>query len=187
MGNVATNVSVFLVHTLFMLYLLIVVLRFLLAWVKADFYNPLSQFLVAATNPVLIPMRRLIPSIGPIDTASIVLMLAVKLAELGLLAMLSGVTFNLPVIFLIAVFQIIELIIYVFIFSIIIQAIMSWVSPGTQYYGNPVASVLYSLNEPLLRPVRRIMPSTGVIDLSPLVVIIGLNVVLIILKSLYHY
>lgn len=187
MGNVATNVSVFLVHTLFMLYLIIVVLRFLLAWVKADFYNPLSQFLVTATNPVLIPLRRLIPSIGSLDTASIVLMLTVKVAELALLAALSGIALNLPVFLVVAVFQIIELIVYVFIFSIIIQAIMSWVSPGTQHYGNPVATVLHSLNDPLLRPVRRIMPHTGMIDLSPLVVIIGLNVVLIVLKSLYQY
>ena len=185
MGNVATNVSVFLVHTLFMLYLLIVVLRFLLAWVKADFYNPLSQFLVSATNPILIPLRRAIPSIGPIDTASIVLMLGVKLLEIGLLATLSGVTLNLPIMIVVAMVQIIELVIYIFIFSLIIQAVMSWVSPGMNYYGNPVASILHSLNEPLLRPVRGIMPRTGMIDLSPLVVIIGLNVLLIVLKSLY--
>ncbi len=185
MGNVATNVSVFLIHTLFMLYLLIVVLRFLLAWVKADFYNPLSQFLVSATNPILIPLRRAIPSIGPIDTASIVLMLGVKLLEIGLLAMLSGATFNLPIMIVIAAVQIIELVIYIFIFSLIIQAVISWVSPGTQHYGNPMASILHSLNEPLLRPVRSIMPKTGMIDLSPLVVIIGLNVLLIVLRSLY--
>jgi YggT family protein len=185
MGNVATNVSVFLIHTLFMLYLLIVVLRFLLAWVKADFYNPLSQFLVSATNPILIPLRRAIPSIGPIDTASIVLMLGVKLLEIGLLAMLSRVTFNLPIMIVLATVQIIELVIYIFIFSLIIQAVISWVSPGTQYYGNPMASILHSLNEPLLRPVRNIMPKTGMIDLSPLVVIIGLNVLLIVLRSLY--
>lgn len=187
MGNVATNVSVFLVHTIFMLYLLIVVLRFLLAWVRADFYNPLSQFLVSATNPILIPLRRLIPSFGPLDSASIVLMLGIKLTELWLLAMLSGVTLNLLVMVIVAVLQIIELVIYIFIFSIIIQAIMSWVSPGMHYYGNPVASLLHSLNEPLLRPVRRIMPKTGMIDLSPLVVIIGLNIALIILKSFYQY
>lgn len=185
MGNIATNVSVFLVHTLFMLYLLIVVLRFLLAWVKADFYNPLSQFLVSATNPILIPLRRVIPSIGPIDTASIVLMLGVKLLEIGLLATLSGVTLNLPIMIVVAVVQITELVIYIFIFALIIQAVMSWVSPGMNSYGNPVASILHSLNEPLLRPVRGIMPRTGMIDLSPLVVIIGLNVLLIVLKSLY--
>jgi YggT family protein len=187
MGNVASNVSVFLIHTLFMLYLLIVVLRFLLALVRADFYNPLSQFLVSATNPILIPLRRILPSLGPIDTASIVLMVGVKLLELVLLAVVTSGNINLPVMLILSVLQIIELMIYVYIFSIIIQVIISWVSPGTQYYGNPMASILYSLNEPLLRPVRSMLPKTGMLDLSPLIVILGLNVALIILRSLFQY
>jgi YggT family protein len=187
MGNVTSNVAEFLIHTIFMLYLLAVVLRFLLASVRADFYNPMSQFLVSVTNPIIVPLRRIIPSVGQIDTASIVLMLAVKLLELWLLTLVRSVPFSLLTMLIIAIFQILELIIYIFIFSIIIQAIMSWISPEAHYYRNPVASVLYSLNEPLLRPVRRVLPQLGMIDLSPLVVIIGLNVMLIVLKSLYQY
>ncbi len=186
MNNVASNVSVFLIHTLFTLYLLVVILRFLLAWVRADFYNPLSQFIVTITNPILIPLRRIVPSIGVVDTASIVLMLVIKLLELWLLSVVSGISINLSGMIIVGIFQILELIIYIYIFSIIIQAIMSWVAPSAQHYRNPLASVLYSLNEPLLRPVRRVMPQVGMVDLSPLVVIIGLNVLLIVLKSLYQ-
>ncbi|MEN8129587.1 MAG: YggT family protein [Pseudomonadota bacterium] len=187
MGTVATNVSVFLIHTLFMLYLLIAVLRFLLAWVRADFYNPLSQFLVSATNPVLTPLRRLLPSMGPVDTASIVLILGIKLLELVLLTTVAGGEINLLILFITAILQVVELIIYIFMFSIIIQVVISWVSPGTQHYGNPMASILYSLNEPLLRQMRRILPKTGMIDFSPMAVIIALNVALIIIKSLFRY
>ena len=187
MGNAFGNVSVFLIHTLFTLYILVVMLRFLLAWVRADFYNPLSQFLVTATNPVLVPLRRFIPSLGSIDTASIVLMLGLKLIELWLLAWIGGVAFNLPLMVVVAVFQLFELFIYIFIVSIIIQAIMSWVSPGMQYYQSPIGSILHSLNEPLLRPVRRVVPRIGMVDLSPLIAIIGLNVVLILLRSFYQY
>ncbi len=187
MGNAFSNVSVFLVHTLFSLYILIVVLRFLLAWVRADFYNPLSQFLVTATNPLLVPLRRFVPSLGSIDTASIVLALGLKLVELWLLALIGGMAFNLPLMIVVAIFQLLELLIYVFIVSIIIQAIMSWVSPGMQYHQSPIGSILHSLNEPLLRPVRRVIPRVGMIDLSPLVVIIGLNVMLILLRSFYQH
>ena len=105
MGNVTSNVAVFLIHTIFMLYLLAVVLRFLLASFRADFYNPMSQFLVSITNPIIVPLRRIVPSVGPIDTASIVLMLAVKLLELWLLTLVSASTFDLPIMLIIAVFS----------------------------------------------------------------------------------
>lgn len=186
MGNVGNNVAVFLIHTLFTLYIVAVVVRFLLAWVRADFYNPLSQAIVQITNPVLIPLRRAIPSLGQVDTASIVLAVGLKLLELWLLALIGGVGFNLPALLIIAILQLLELVVWIFIVSIIVQAIMSWVSPSSSHYGNPMASILYSLNEPLLRPVRRVIPQIGMLDLSPLVVLIGLNVVLIVLRSLYQ-
>lgn len=184
MGNVTTNVSVFLVHTLFSIYLVIVVLRLLLAWVRADFYNPLSQFLVKATNPVLVPLRRIIPSIGSIDTASLILILGIKLLELMLLAMITGKAFAFSALLILALLQIVELVIWIFIFAIIIQVIMSWVSPGVQYYHNPAASLLHSLTEPLLRPVRRVLPPMGMVDLSPLVVTLCLYIILIVLWSI---
>lgn len=183
MGSVTTNVSTFLVDTLFTLYIAVVMLRLLLAWAKADFYNPISQFLVKATNPVLVPLRRVIPSIGQLDTASVVLALALKTLQLWLLTAIAGISIGIPGLIVAAVFQLLQLVIYIYIFSIIIQAILSWVAPTAQMYGNPAAALLYSLNEPLLKPARRMLPDIGGLDLSPLVVIIGLNVLLIVLKS----
>lgn len=184
MDNVLVNVSTFLVDTLFTLYIFAVVLRFLLAWAKASFYNPVSQFLVTVTNPPLVPIRRLIPSLGSVDSASIVLAVGLKVIQLWLLASIAGAHYGIAALVVVAILQLLELVIYIYIFSIIIQALLSWVSPGTQHYGNPMASLLYSLNEPLLRPARRVIPQMGGLDLSPLVVIIVLNVILIVLKSL---
>lgn len=182
--NVVSNVTIFLLQTAFSLYIGAVVLRFLLAWVRADFYNPLSQFLVTITNPPLKPLRRIIPSVGLVDTAAVVLALGLKILELWLLGLLAGLRLAPWTLLVVAVVQLLELVVYIYIFSIIIQAILSWVAPASQHHGNPIVSLLHSLNEPLLRPLRRIMPQVGMIDLSPLVAIIGLNVVLIVLRSL---
>lgn len=186
MDNVLTNVSIFLIDTLFTLYIFVVVLRFLLALSKANFYNPLSQFLVTVTNPVLVPIRRVVPSLGPLDTASIVLVLGLKILQLWLLAFIGNASYSVATLVVVAILQILELVVYIYIVSIIIQALLSWVAPTTQHYGNPMASLLYSLNEPLLQPARRLVPQMGGLDLSPLVVIIMLNVILIVLNSLYH-
>jgi YggT family protein len=184
MNGVASNVLVFLVHTLFTLYIAALMLRVLLAIVRADFYNPLSQFLVTVTNPVIVPLRRAIPSVGGLDTASILLIIALKMVELWLLALIVGAVPGLPALIVVAIVQLAELLIYIFIFALIVQAVISWVAP-TQAYENPAVSILHDLTRPLLQPVRRILPPVGMVDLSPLVLIIGLYVILIVLRSLY--
>ncbi len=184
MNEVASNVSAFLVHTLFTLYIAALMLRLLLALMRADFYNPLSQFLVTVTDPIVVPLRRLIPSVGGVDSASIVLILALKMLELWLLAWIAGAKLGLPTLIIAAFLQIMELLIYIYIFALIAQAIISWIAPA-QAYENPAVSILQDLTRPLLQPIRRVLPPIGMVDLSPLVVIIGLYVLLIVLRSLY--
>lgn len=186
MNGVGSEILEFLIKTLFSLYIGAVVIRFLLAWTRADFYNPISQFLVTITNPVLVPLRRIIPSFGSVDTASIVLAFGLKLLEIALLVWLVGLDANLVTLAKIAILELAKLVIWIYIVAVIVQAVLSWVAPGGQYYNNPVASLLQSLTAPLLRPVQRVMPPLGGIDLSPLVVIILLNIVLIVLQSLYR-
>lgn len=176
-----TDPLAFLIQTLFGLYILAVMLRFLLAWARADFYNPLSQFLVRITNPVLRPLRRIIPPIARVDTASIVLMLLLQLASTGLILALRGASLGLLPLLLWSLKELVALLFNVFIFSILIQAILSWVSPAGH---NPVASLLYSLNEPILRPIRRVIPPISGLDLSPLVAIIGLQVLKMLIVPL---
>lgn len=178
-----TNPVVFLISTAFDLYIIAVILRFLLQWVRADFYNPVSQFLVKATNPPLVPLRRILPGVGGIDLASIVLMLALASAELFLIIMLSGATPGALFLVARAVAKIVELFLGIYTFSIIIQVILSWVNPHSY---NPVTMLLHQLNDPLLRPIRRLLPDMGGFDLSPLLAIVLIQVSkMILLPPLY--
>ncbi|QEP41994.1 YggT family protein [Ectothiorhodospiraceae bacterium BW-2] len=169
----------FLITTLFSLYLMLVVVRFLLQLTRADFYNPISQFIVKLTSPLLIPLRRFIPGWQGIDSASIVLMLLLQGVSTLLLVVLSGQSPTLGFVIFWSVAELISTILTIFVFAIIIQAIMSWVNPAPHY--NPISSLLYSLTEPLLGPARRRIPPISGIDLSPLAVILLLEVVKMLL------
>ena len=177
------NVGIFLVDTLFTLYIIVLIVRFLLAASHADFYNPVSQFIVQITNPVLIPLRRIIPSFGKLDTAAIVLILVLKLLQMTLILLMKGQAVNPLVLLPIGVFKLAELVIYIYMFALIIQAVISWINPGSYQMQNPMAGVLNSLTHPILKPLRRIVPTIGMVDITPLVAIIGLNVLLILLRS----
>ena len=174
MGTHANDAATFLVQTLFELYILIVMLRFLLQLVRADFYNPLSQFIVRATNPPLVAIRRVVPGIAGIDISSVVLMLVLQVASLWIISAINGATPPLPSLVVFGCAELLQLAVNVFFFSILIQVILSWVSPGGT---NPMVGVLYSLNEPLLGPARRLLPAFSGFDLSPIVVMIALKVV----------
>lgn len=166
-----TNPLVFLVQVLFGLYLLIVMLRFLLQVVRADFYNPISQFIVKATAPLLNPLRGVIPGFAGLDFSSLILAWLIKSLELFLILLISGkgLMFLYPLIQ--AVPALLELAINIFLFSVLIMVILSWLSPGGY---NPAAGLLYNLTEPVLKPVRKILPPMGGLDLSPMLVMIGL-------------
>lgn len=171
-GSYTGNAGVFLVETLFGLYILAIMLRFLLQWVRADFYNPLAQILVKVTNPLLIPLRRIIPGFKGIDFAAVFLMLALQATTLILIGVIKGVSFQPLGLALLSFTEVLSLMFNVFFFSILIQVIISWISPNSY---NPVVSLVHSLNEPLMRPARRIIPPISGLDLSPLVVLVGIQ------------
>ena len=162
----------FLIDTIFNIALMIVMLRLWLQMVRADFYNPLSQFVVKATNPLIIPLRRLIPSIGPLDTASLVLALVVAAGKVIIVQLLLAGQINLTATLVGAVVVFIKEAFSLLFWVILIRAIMSWFSQGN----NPIEYLMHQLTEPVLRPVRRIIPPIAGLDLSVLIVIIALNV-----------
>lgn len=171
-GYLATP-AIFLIKVVFGLYATLVVLRFLLQMMRADFYNPVSQVIVKLTKPLLNPLRRVIPGVKGMDIASLVLAwLTLTIEQLAVLGV-AGSGFQPLAAALLAVPELISLIINVFLFAILIQVIISWINPGSH---NPILSLIHSLTEPLLTPVRRRMPDLGGIDLSPMVVMIGLVV-----------
>jgi len=170
-SNYLTNPLVFLIEIIFGLYALIVLLRFLLQLVKADFFNPLSQFIVKATSPALNPLRRIIPGIGGIDVSSLILAWLVITLQLLLIFAINGQGLQLLASIMLAIPELLELTINVFLFGIFILVILSWISPGNY---NPAIGVIQSLTEPLLRPARRMIPPISGLDLSPMAVMIGL-------------
>ncbi len=172
-----TSPLMLIINTLFDLYILLVLVRFLLQMLHADFYNPVSQFIVKLTTPPLRVLRRFIPSIAGQDSASMVLCLCLIYAKFllmralsisvvhigGVLAPLAGVSYAGLLVFCIA--DLVALVLTVFLGAVIIQVVLSWISPG-QY--NPVIGLVHKIAEPVLKPIRKLIPPIGGIDLSPL-------------------
>ncbi|MBU3021496.1 YggT family protein [Aestuariibacter sp. A3R04] len=176
------DASVFLVNTLFDLYLMVVILRLWLQLVKADFYNPASQFIVKATHPIVGPLRRVIPSIGNFDTATLVLAIAVAALKFVALTLLFGSGMINPVaIIILALITVLKQALSLMFWMLIIRAILSWVSQGQ----NPIEYVLYQLTEPFLAPIRKVIPPIGGLDLSVLIAIIALQFIQILLQNTF--
>lgn len=175
--------AVYILQTLGSLYLLLVLLRFILQLVRADFYNPLSQFIVKATQPLLRPLRRIIPSFAGLDLASLVLALLVQLLLMALTLLLMGYGLGNPVQLLVwSVIGVTALLLKVFFFALIISVILSWVAQGSH---NPAALLINQICEPLLVPIRRILPSMGGLDFSPIVAFLLLNLIdMLVIRNL---
>lgn len=171
------NATYFLVSTLFNLYLMVVLLRLWLQFARADFYNPLSQVVVKATQPVVAPLRRIVPSIGPFDTATFVFALMVSALKVITISIIFNGSLNPIGILIASLFDVIREALSLIFWVLILRAILSWVSQGN----NPIEYVLSQLTEPFLRPIRNILPPMGGLDLSVLVAIIAIQFLRILL------
>lgn len=172
-SSYVTNPLIFLIGTASSLYILAVMLRFLLQTVRGDFLNPISQFLVRATSPVLNPMRRFIPAFRGVDLAAIALMLALQLLALYLIFLIAyGQQPPVGGLVIESVGRLLGLLLNLYTVLILIGVVVSWVNP-TAYH--PGLHLLEQLTAPLLRPIRSYMPDLGGIDLSPLVALILLH------------
>lgn len=159
----------FLIVTVLDLYVSVLLLRVWMQWARADFYNPFSQFVVKITQPIVGPLRRVIPSIGPIDTASLlVAYILILLKYVVGLWLINQVLLFFPVYLPLSLLELLTAAGKLVFWVIIIRALMSWISQGR----NPVDQLLIQLTEPLLSPIRRLLPSMGGIDLSPMVLIL---------------
>jgi YggT family protein len=176
-----TQAGMLVINTLVGLYLLVVVLRFLLQLVRADFYNPVSQFIVKATNPPLIPLRKMIPGWGGIDIASLVLALLVQAIAIVLILLLNGVQPPLQVA-LWAGIGVLSLLLKIYFWGLLITVIASWIAPNSY---NPVLILINQILEPAIKPIRKILPDMGGIDLSPIVAFLLIQVSeILIIKGL---
>ena len=170
-SNIASAL-VFIVNALTSLYLLVLLLRFWLPWLRADFRNPLAQGILKLTSPVIIPLRRIVPSFGRLDTATVLVAFIVQYLAILLILLIIGASESFSAISITAIVKLMLLSLNLFMFAIFVRIILSWISPG-QY--NPATAIITTLTEPILRPVRRLIPPLGGFDISPIFVIIGLG------------
>lgn len=173
------NPLIFLIDTLFGLYALALILRFILQAVRADFYNPVSQFVWQVTNRPVGLFQRVIPRWRNYDIAALVLAFILVALNITIDLLLAGAGVSPVVLVIWSLAKLLSLTINLYFFSILIQAIMSWVNPGVP---TPASAILWSINEPLLKPVRTLLPPIGGFDLSPLLVMVALQVLLRLLR-----
>jgi YggT family protein len=169
---------IYLVGTITDLYVTAILLRLLLQWVRADFYNPLSQFLIKITNPVVVPARRVIPSIGKLDTASVVVMLLLEVLQLVLIGLISQTEFAFQFLLLFAIRKLVVALLLTYFVLIIARVIISWLANQARH---PIIPLIYQLTEPVLRPFSKLIPPLGGIDLSPLFALIALRFLLLLM------
>jgi YggT family protein len=174
------EVLVFLVDTFFSLLFFVFLLRLLLQWARADFRNPLSQAIVRLSNWLVMPLRRVLPPVRRVDTASVAAVVLVALAKVAAVLLASGVGLPDALTWVrFAVLDILRTTLWVYFWAIFVYALLSMVAPGTY---SPATSILESLCEPILGRIRRVVPAIGGLDLSPLWAGIGIQVALILLR-----
>lgn len=169
MPNNFASALVFVVSSLAQLYLFVLLIRLLLPWLGADFRNPLAQGVLKITSPLVVPLRRVIPPIGRIDTATLLVTFAILYATIFLILSIQQIQASFAQIAVSALVYLPLLTLRLYTFLIIVRVVLSWVSTGGY---NPAVAIIYTLTDPVLRPIRRIIPVMGGFDLSPIFAII---------------
>ena len=168
MGNAYfNNAGNYLIDTLFSLYIGAVVLRFLFQLLDVDYHNPITQFLVKITAPLLKPLRTILPKTGNLDLASLALALALTIAKFYLKISITGQTAQLAGIAVFSIADLLSLILTILLWAMIIRVILSWVNPDPH---QPIVRLLIQITEPIMAPARRLIPPIGGLDLSPIAV-----------------
>lgn len=169
---------VYLVRTLFDLYLFVLIIRFMLAWAKADYFNPLTQVAVRLTNPIVKPVRKLIPNFRDFEIASLMLIFVINLVKFALIAAMSSTIPTLTGLLIIAFGDMLRLFIQVMTGALLLYVIISWIQPFS-----PVQRVLHQVVFPLVSPFQRMIPPVAGFDLSIIPVFIVLQLTTIILVN----
>ena len=170
----------YVIETLLSLALFVVMARLLLQWTRADFRNPLCQAVVRITNPLILPLRRVLPPVGKVDTASVVAVVVVAIVDVACIFALQGVGMPPAVLWVRPVLtEIARTLLWTYLWAILFYALLSLIAPGGY---SPLQSVLTTLCEPVLRPIRRVIPAVAGLDLSPLWALIAIQALLILLR-----
>ncbi|MAJ91305.1 MAG: hypothetical protein CMF40_03845 [Legionellales bacterium] len=180
-GNYISQAAIFLVQLFFDIFILAFLLRYLLTKLRINSYNPLSEVIIRVTNPVLKPLRRMIPGYYGVDWSSIVALLLIQSLEIIITQLIiRGDVIAINALFILTMANLLKMILYIYMFTIIIQVIISWINPGAY---NPIVTIMSQLTDPILRPVRRIASFGGGLDFSPLIVLVIIQLLMILIIS----
>jgi YggT family protein len=178
MGGSASQAFAFLIETVFQLYLAAMMLRVLLEAFRADYYNPVCQALIKVTDPLVKPLSKLLPRVGSVSLAGIAWLYILEVILLVLLSVIGGWSIGVATLLLLAVLRLMRMLLVLYLVLIIVSVILSWVG---QNFRHPIVPVIYQLTEPVLAPIRRVLPPLGGFDLSPLVALIAIQFLIILL------
>src|SRR5688572_31522995 len=173
------QIASFLVDTLVTFFVFVLLARFHFQWLRVPFRNPVGEFVLATTSFMVLPVRRLIPGVAGLDLATLLLAWLVQGASLWLQTEIVGAELGAMALAAIAAVDLLRYSIYILVFAVIVQAVLSWVNPYT-----PVAPAFETLTRPFLKPIRRFVPPMGNVDLTPLVLLLLLYVLLIVVNHL---
>ena len=170
--NYIGNASSYLTNLIFGIALYLMLLRYWMQWVHADFRNPIGRFIISLTNPVVIPMRRILPSFRSVDTATLLLAYALAVLSILILVSLSGQNYSWISLLSFSLGKVIDASINIFMLAILVQILASWLNPHAYH---PALDIARAIAEPLLAPARRLIPAIGGLDISPILVFVFLN------------
>ena len=180
-GNYFLQATIFLVELFFDIFILALFLRYLFTTVRVDSLNPLSSLIIKITNPLLKPLRRTIPGYLGIDWSSVLALFLVQAIEITLIALIvNGVIPPLSGLIILTIGYLLRMILYIFLFVILIQVIISWINPNAY---SPITTIMHQISEPILKPVRQLIPPAGGLDFSPLIVLVVINLLMILVIS----
>jgi YggT family protein len=172
------QIGIYLVDTLFAFFVLLLLARFHFQWLRVPFRNPVGEFVLATTSWMVMPARRLMPSLAGLDLATLLLAFALQCLAIWIKAAIVGVEPALPAVLGIAALDLLRYSLYILVFAILVQVLFSWINPYA-----PMAPVFNAMTAPFLRPLRRFIPPLGGVDLTPLVLLVIIQIVLIVLAN----
>jgi YggT family protein len=176
-GN-SLNGAFFIVGLLFDFYITILMIRLMLALVHADYYHPITQFVIKLTNPIVKPLKRILPDIRGFEISTLLVMLIVSALKFFIIIMASFGVPNIIGLFILAFAELLNLFFQTLTIVVILQALISWINPHS-----PLYPMLYKMTSPLMRPIQRMIPPISGIDISPIFVVIIFQLLIIVMVN----